>query len=147
IRSLLLVLLFLTPFGCHGRKIDVGPGTVPLSEFSANISAGDLLAPQTAASRLALYLDELAAAGYKKQVRIILPPDWGPRIYEHWFPVIRAKGFKVLAILGQERRDSAADIRATIAWIKHILPLVRRDLMGIQIVNEQAYWFSPEEYA
>ncbi len=141
----LALLLFLA--GCGHRKIDIGPGDLPLSEFSVNISAGDLLDPATADSRLSLYLDEIAAAGYKKQIRIILPPDWGPRIYEHWFPVLRARGFKVLAILGQERRDSAADMPATVAWIQHILPLIRSDLIGIQIVNEPAYWFSPEEYA
>jgi hypothetical protein len=139
------LMLLLT--GCRRERIDTGPGNTPLSEFSANISAGDLLDPATAASRLALYLDELEACGYKKQIRIILPPDWGPRIYEHWFPVLRARGFKVLAILGQERRDSAANVPATIDWIKHIIPLVRRDLLGIQIVNEPAYWFAPEEYA
>jgi hypothetical protein len=143
-----LALLFLVALsGCNRSKIDAGPGDVPLAEFSANISAGDLLNPATAADRLGLYLDELAAAGYKRQVRIILPPDWGPRIYEHWFPVIRARGFKVLAILGQERRDSAADEPAAVAWIKHILPLVREDLIGVQIVNEPAYTFTPEEYA
>jgi hypothetical protein len=133
--------------GCHRSRIDAGPGDVPLSEFSANISAGDLLDPATADSRLGLYLDELTAAGYKKQVRIILPPDWGPRIYDHWFPVLRARGFKVLAILGQERRDSAADEPAAVAWVKHILPLVRSDLLGVQIVNEPAYTFTPDEYA
>jgi hypothetical protein len=147
-RFRLLPLTFLAVVaGCDGHKIDAGPGAVPLSEFSANVSAGDLLDPGTAGSRLALYLDELAAAGYRKQIRIILPPDWGPRIYEHWFPVIRARGFKVLAILGQERRDSTADPPATMAWIEHILPLVRSDLMGLQIVNEPAHWFTPGEYA
>jgi hypothetical protein len=133
--------------GCHRARIDSGPGQLPLSEFSANIGAGDLLEPQTAPSRLALYLDELTAAGYKKQVRIILPPDWGPTIYAHWFPVIRGRGFKVLAIMGQERRDSAADVPAAMAWIEHILPLVRDDLIGIQIVNECAGSFTPSEYA
>ncbi len=133
--------------GCELGKIEVDPGDVPLSEFSANIGAGDLLNPATAHSRLAVYLDELTAAGYKKQIRIILPPDWGPRIHEHWFPVIRARGFKVLAILGQEKRDSAANVDAAVAWIKHILPLVHSDLMGLQIVNEPAYWFTPQEYA
>jgi hypothetical protein len=140
-------LIALVGLGSWRRKIDIGPGDVPLSQFSANISAGDLLDPRTAASRLAIYLDELVAAGYRKQIRIILPPDWGPVVYEHWFPEIRGRGFKVLAILGQERRDSAANLSATIAWIKHILPLVRSDLMGIQIVNEPAYWLTPEEYA
>lgn len=133
--------------GCHGDRIDRGPGDVPLSEFSANISAGDLLDPRTASSRLGTYLDELAAAGYKKQIRIILPPDWGPIIYQHWFPTIRSRGFKVLAILGQEKRDSAADVPAARAWIRHILPLVRKDLIGVQIVNEPAHWFTPAEYA
>jgi hypothetical protein len=132
--------------GLNCRSIDVGPGNQPLSEFSANISAGDLLDPRSSPDRLARYLDELTALGYKKQVRIILPPDWGPGIYEHWFPVLRARGFKVLAILGQERRDSAADVPAAIAWIERIVPLVRADLMGIQIVNEPAHWFTPEEY-
>jgi hypothetical protein len=138
------LVLFVLP-GCH-KKIDSGPGTVPLAAFSANVSAGDLLDPRTAAGRLGIYLDELAAQGYKRQLRIILPPDWGPLIYQHWFPVIRARGFKVLAILGQERRDSAADVPAAVAWIKHILPRVRDDLIGIQIVNEQAHTFTPEEY-
>jgi hypothetical protein len=53
--------------GCEHRKIDVGPGDVPLGDFSDNI---------------------------------------------------------------QERRDSAADLPATVAWVEHILPLVRADLMG-----------------
>jgi hypothetical protein len=132
--------------GCD-RRIEGGPGRQPLSEFSANISAGDLLEARTATSRLTLYLDELAAAGYKKQIRAILPPDWGPIIYRHWFPAIRARGFKVLAILGQERRDSAADLPAALAWVDYILPRVRDDLIGIQIVNEPAHSFSPEDYA
>jgi hypothetical protein len=140
-------LLGLLLVSCDRRRIDEGPGDVPLAEFSANISAGDLLDPKTAATRLALYLDELHAAGYKRQIRIILPPDWGPLIHEHWFPVLRARGFKVLAILGQERRDSAADPAAAVAWVRHILPRVRSDLMGIQIVNEPANWFTPREYA
>jgi hypothetical protein len=144
LRAAALMVVVLA--GCDRRKIDVGPGDVPLSEFSANVSAGDLLDPATADSRLGVYLDELAAAGYKRQVRIILPPDWGPRIYEHWFPAIRARGFKVLAILGQERRDSAADETAAVAWVRYILPLVREDLIGVQIVNEPAYTFTPEEY-
>jgi hypothetical protein len=145
-RAVLPLALGVVLVGCERGKIDAGAGDIPLSKFSANISAGDLLKPRTAANRLAIYLDELGAAGYKKQIRIILPPDWGPLIYEHWFPVIRARGFKVLAILGQERRDSAADAGAAVAWIKHILPLVRSDLLGIQIVNEPANTITPQEY-
>jgi hypothetical protein len=144
---LVLALVFLiVPASWHRRKIDTGPGDTPVSQFSANISAGDLLQHKTSASRLALYLDELAAAGYKKQIRIILPPDWGPGIYEHWFPVIRSRGYKVLAILGQERRDSADELQTAVSWIRHILPLVRSDLVGIQLVNEPANTFTPEDY-
>jgi hypothetical protein len=146
-KALLVLTLLVSLAGCDRRKIDGGPGDLPLTEFSANLSAGDLLEPATAEQRVGLYLDELAAAGYKRQVRIILPPDWGPRIYQYWFPALRARGFKVLAILGQERRDSAADRPAAVAWVKHILPLVRSDLIGVQIVNEPAYTFTPEEYA
>jgi hypothetical protein len=142
VSSLFLLLLA----GCAG-KIDTGPGDLPLSEFSANISAGDLLKPETAAARIGIYLDELAAAGYRKQIRIILPPDWGPMIHEHWFPVIRAHGFKVVAVLGQEKRDTTANLPGALAWIRHILPLVRSDLLGVQVVNEPAYWFTAEEYA
>jgi hypothetical protein len=145
-RNRIALTLLVLIGGCDRRKIDIGPGDVPLSEYSANISACDLLNPATAESRIGVYLDELSAAGYKKQVRMILPPDWGPCIYEHWFPVLRARGFKVLAIVGQERRDSAADEAAAVAWIKHILPLVRDDLIGIQIVNEATHTFTPEEY-
>jgi len=145
-RRLSLLALALLAAGC-GREIDPGRGDAPLAEFSANVSAGDLLDPATADARVARYLDELTAAGYKKQVRIILPPDWGPRIYEHWFPAIRARGFKVVAILGQERRDSADDAPAAVAWVEHILPLVRSDLIGVEIVNEPAWWFTPEDYA
>ncbi len=141
----LLGVALLAGSGCG--RIDPGPGDVPAGEFSVNISAGDLLDERTARVRLDQYLSEIEQAGYRKQIRIILPPDWGPRIYQHWFPVIRARGFKVLAILGQERRDTVDDLPATLAWIRQILPLVRDDLLGVQIINEPAYWFTPEEYA
>jgi len=77
----ILLLGLVAGSGCG--RIDPGPGSVPLSEFGANVSAGDLLDPRTADTRLTRYLEELEAGGYRKQIRIILPPDWGPRIYEH----------------------------------------------------------------
>ncbi|MGE3807451.1 MAG: hypothetical protein AB7K24_22535 [Gemmataceae bacterium] len=141
-----LALAMSSLAGCRA-KIDPGPGNTSLAQFSANISAGDLLDPRTAGQRIGLYLDELAALGYRKQIRIILPPDWGPIIQQHWFPEIRRRGFKVLAILGQEKRDSAAMEDRAITWIKHIVPLVRGDLIGLQIVNEPPHTFTPAEYA
>ena len=128
------------------NRIDLGPGTTSLSKIGVNIGAGDLLNPDTAAGRLATYLDELIALGYSREIRVILPPDWGPIIYEHWWPVIRAKGFKALVILGQEKRDSADVADQSIAWATKILPLVKDDLLGVQIVNEQAYFFAPNKY-
>ena len=62
-RGLLALAFLVSLAGCDRRKIGAGPGDLPLSEFSANLSAGDLLEPATAESRVALYLDELAAAG------------------------------------------------------------------------------------
>jgi hypothetical protein len=50
-------------------------------------------------------------------------------------------------VLGLEGRYRAADPAASVAWVEHVLPLVRSDLMGIQIINEPAYWFTPQEYA
>lgn len=146
-RGLLLApLVTLAACGCR-RRIPVGPGEVSLAAFSMNLSAGDLLDPATAAGRVALYLDEIAAAGYRRQVRVILPHDWGPRIEQLWFPVLRARGFRVLAILGQERRDTVDDLPAFLAWVDAVLPRVRADLLGVQVLNEPAYRFTAREYA
>ena len=143
LRPLLVLVMAFTVAGCHRAGSTPAPATCPSRSSAPTSAPATCSTRRRPTSRLALYLDELSAAGYRKQIRIILPPDWGPRIYEHWFPVIRARGFKVLAILGQERRDSAADVPAAVAWVKHILPLVRDDLIGVQIVNEPAYTFTP----
>ncbi|HZY30820.1 MAG TPA: hypothetical protein VFF86_04175, partial [Candidatus Methylomirabilis sp.] len=55
-------------------RIDLAPGTTALSKIAVNISAGDLLDSNTAASRLTIYLDELIALGYSKEIRVILTP-------------------------------------------------------------------------
>lgn len=128
------------------NRIDVGPGTTALSKIAVNIGAGDLLDPSTAASRLTIYLDELIGLGYSREIRCIFTPGLGSIIYEHWWPVLRAKGFKVLAILAQGKTDSADIAEASEAWARQILPLVKDDLLGVQIVNEQAYFFQPNEY-
>lgn len=127
-------------------RIDLAPGTTALSKIAVNISAGDLLDSNTAASRLTIYLDELIALGYSKEIRVILTPEWGQIIFDHWWPVIRAKGFKALVILGQEKQDSADIADLSIVWATRILPLIKDDLLGVQIVNEQAYFFAPGEY-
>ena len=108
------------------NRIDVGPGTTALSKIAVNIGAGDLLDPSTAASRLTIYLDELIGLGYSREIRCIFTPGLGSIIYEHWWPVLRAKGFKVLAILAQGKTDSADIAEASEAWARQILPLVKR---------------------
>jgi hypothetical protein len=139
------VLLFFTACAI-GPRIDTSIGMNPPAWYAMNIGANDLLNPTTSATRLAIYLDELTAAGYAKEIRIIFTPDWGPQIYRDWFPVIRAKGFKVLVILGQEKRDSALIPEASKAWARSILPVVKSDLIGVQIVNEAWFGFTPVEY-
>jgi hypothetical protein len=127
-------------------RIDLGPGTTSLAWIGVNISAGDLLDASTAADRLTIYLDELIRLGYSREIRVILTPEWGQIVYDHWWPIIKAKGFKALVILGQEKRDSADIADQSIAWATKVLPLIRDELVGVQIVNEQAYFFAPNEY-
>lgn len=166
-RYVFFLLTMLLVVGCaSGPRIPLDLGALTTAQYGMNISADDLLIPTIdplvavplgtytenneptppAASRLIVYLDELVAAGYAKQIRIILPPDWGPQIYHDWWPVIRAKGFKVIAILGQEKRDSADMSDQAQAWARHILLLVKDDLLGVQIVNEAWGTFTPSEY-
>lgn len=145
-RALCLCLLLFLASCATGPRIPLDLGANPPVWYGMNISADDLLAINHAESRLATYLDELAAAGYAKQIRIIFPPDWGEYIWEVWFPVIRAKGFKVIAILGQEKRDSANMPGKAQAWARSILPLIKDDLIGVQVVNEAWGTFTPAEY-
>jgi hypothetical protein len=89
---------------------------------------------------LGTYLDEIAARGYAKQIRIIYTPYWGPRILRDWIPTIREKGFKVLVILSQDGRggkygdDSVLTEQAD--WIARGLPPIADLLISVQPANE-----------
>ena len=106
----------------------------PLSQISWNIGAGDLLQADTAACRLGVYLDELAARGDRREIRIIYTHEWGPFILEHWIPVIRAKGFRLNVILSQWAGDK--DVGRLEAWIRAGLPSIADLIDGVQIANE-----------
>jgi hypothetical protein len=135
--GLWLSLLFFSACA-SGPKIDTGIGTTPTSAFGWNIGAGDLLNPDTAPQRLGTYLDELAGYGYAKQIRIIYTPDWGPFILQHWIPVIRSKGFRVLVILSQDGRAKPGDSDLTrqASWIREGLPAISGILDAVQLANE-----------
>jgi len=134
-RRMMLLTLALLLTGCAlGPKIDRGIGTASPRHFGWNIGAADLLDPSTAATRLAVYLDELTAAGYAKQIRIIYTPAVGPFILQHWVPVIRAKGYRLNVILAQSRAD--VDLAQQSAWARTGLPAIRDILEVVQLANE-----------
>lgn len=97
-----------------------------------NIGAADLLDPATAACRLDTYLTELQDS--TRQIRIIFPPTFGPFILEHWIPVIRAHGFRVIAILGGDKRHD--ELAGQKAWAAFGLPQIRDVLDAVQLANE-----------
>lgn len=119
----------------------------PLSQYGMNLSASDLLDPATTPCRLSTYLDEIEAGGFAKEVRIIYPPDWGPQILRDWIPVIRAKGFRVIAILSQSNHD--AELEAQRAWATYGLPQIADMLDAVQPQNESndTTGWTPEQYA
>jgi hypothetical protein len=149
VRVVIVAVSLLVGWGCAaGPRIPTDIGTQPTSAYGWNIGAGDLLDPVTASCRLGVYLDELTAAGYAKQIRIVYTPSVGPFIFQHWIPVIRAKGFRVLIILYQSRGDANMDAQRD--WILTGLPPIADLLDGVQISNEvdrPAFNdFSPSEY-
>ena len=115
------------------------PGAVlPLPSIGMNLGIGDLINRPDMAQRAATYLDEIAAAGYQREVRMVFDRYWGPQVLEHVVPVIRAKGFKLLAILTSGNQvkpgyDTAADLE----WITRALPPVADVLAGVELANEQ----------
>jgi len=114
------------------------PGTSPMSgPISMNLGIGDLINRPDAGQRAAMYLDEIAAGGYAHEVRMVFDRSWGPQILERVVPVIRAKGFKLLAILSPGIHAGAPNAEADLAWINHALPLVADVLVGVQLANEQ----------
>jgi hypothetical protein len=110
-----------------------------------NITALDLTDPITAACRLNVYLTEIEQAGHQKHIRIVYPPDWGPYILQHWFPVIRSHGFRVTIILAQERTP----VTNVAAWLTVGIPPIRDLIDGAELMNEPSSTsqMGPHEYA
>lgn len=136
------VALFLS--GCGGQES--APTVLPaLSLLGMGLGIGDLVGDQwraTARRRIDTYLSEIEAAGYRKSIRMVLDRDFGPELLVNAVPVIRARGFALLAILAQrvKRRTPGGDIielEKDIAWLHECLPQVRDILCGVQLSNEE----------
>lgn len=146
--SLLVIALILV--GCAGgRTTDLhSPHPLPpLSQYGMNLSASDLLDPSTVTCRLSTYLSEIERGGFAKRVRIVYSPDWGPQILRDWIPVIRARGFRVIAILSQSHHD--AELAAQHAWARYGLPQIADLLDAVQPQNESndTTGWTPQQYA
>lgn len=132
--GLLLLTCALLSACATGPQIDTSlDGHLPAA-YGWNIGAADLLDPATGPCRLGTYLDELTAQGYARQIRLIYTSEWGPQIRDTWLPVIRAKGYRVLAILSQHPGDK--DLARLDPWIRSGLPAIVDVLDGVQLANE-----------
>lgn len=133
-----IIVVYLVTMGLLmptlGEPYEGFPQTPPATTVAWNIGAGDLLDPETASCRLGVYLDELAAAGGPRQIRFVFTPSTGPFMLQHWIPVIRAKGFRILPILYQSWQDEELEVQRQ--WIASGLPQVADLLDGVEPSNE-----------
>jgi len=135
-QALLVVFLLLT--GCASGGGHPSGQVLPLSAIGMNLTITDLVNRPDASQRAGTYLDEIAAAGYAHEVRMPLDRYWGPQLLTTVVPAIRAKGFKLLAILTPGNHVAPGhDATADLAWIEQVLPQVRDILVGVQLANEQ----------
>lgn len=139
--SLALLLVTTPALACTPWSIE------RREQYGMNLSAVDLLDTATSTCRLTTYLNEIESEGFAKRVRIIFPPDWGPQVLRDWIPIIRAKGFRVIAILSQGSGD--AELEAQQAWAQYALPQIADILDAVQPQNESndTTGWSPERYA
>ena len=141
-----LSMLLIVATGCASLPPSrPSPLPEPLDAYAMNITALDLTDPITAACRLNVYLTEIEQAGHQKHIRIVYPPDWGPYILQHWFPVIRSHGFRVTIILAQERTP----VTNVAAWLTVGIPPIRDLIDGAELMNEPSSTsqMGPHEYA
>jgi hypothetical protein len=130
----------------------IPPEGYEASEYGFNITAGDLLDPATASTRLDYYLSWLEWKGFKKEARVICQVSWGQWIVEpYWLPVFAARGWKVLCIVGDDIRYDN-NYMAWLPWVQHVIdtwgPNGANILLGIEPANEPwnvAKW-KPTEY-
>src|SRR3990172_7814927 len=106
--------------GCAGGGHPSGQ-VLPLPSIGMNLGLGDLINRPDTAQRVATYLDEIALAGYAHEVRMVVDRNWGPQVLERVVPVIRAKGFRLLAILTPGNHTGPVSMEADLAWITHAL--------------------------
>ena len=161
INVLCLIGLALLLTGCGGGGQDIPNviGLIPIAGYALNITVGDLFSSD-GARRLGLYLDELAATGYDRVIRMPYGEPWGrdevggvPR-FLGWVDVLRRKGFRLLTILSPGAHEGEIDPDVTERSIRWLLPQIADLLVGVQLCNEQ--WmiaggrnrrFEPEEFA
>ena len=133
--SLLIGLLSGCATGGDALKPLIGPE--PRSAQGMNVGIGDLIGrgPDYGV-RLGTYLDEIAAAGYKHEVRMVVNRGWGPQFLQYGAQELRKRGFKVLAILSEGNQAGPPDLEADIAWARLAIPQIRDILAAIELTNE-----------
>lgn len=136
-RRWVLFLCLLLLAGCAGSGGHPSGLVLSTSSIGLNLGLGDLINRPDAEQRTATYLNEIASAGYAHEVRMVFDRSWGPQLLTTVIPAIRAKGFKLLAILTPGNQGAPGyDTDADLAWITHALPLVADVLIGVQLSNE-----------
>jgi hypothetical protein len=151
----IVLTLMLCLMGCKlggdGPRLIVTPQII--ARTGMNLSIGDVAGRADGIQRLTIYLDEIAAAGYLKEVRMVFDRVWGPFLLP-FLPILRRKGFKLLAILSSGAcpggQEDGVQLEKDKAWISRFLPEAKDILVGVQCANEQ--WgfggnFAPNEYA
>ncbi len=148
-RVFILIGLALLLSGCGsggGDALAAIVGVMPLAAKSMMVGIGDLVNRPDYGARLATYLDEIMAAGYKQQIRIVADRLWGPQFLQHGLPVLRAKGVRLVAILSPGNQcgigggGGTPDLLADQAWIRQAITAMRDVLVAVEICNEP--WIS-----
>ena len=152
--SILTSILSGCATGGDALKPLIGPE--PRSAQGMNVGIGDLInrGPDYGV-RLGTYLDEIAAAGYKHEVRMVVNKSWGPQFVQYGAQELRKRGFKLLAILSEGNQGGPPNLEADIAWARLAVPQIRDLLAAIELCNEPwqtiPVWhivpFPPVEYA
>jgi len=120
----------------HGRR-EIPKTTSDVSRYAMNVGAVDASLQLLTGAKLDTLLDEIAASGYQRVIRLPFGEDWGESILGAWSASIRSRGFKILPILAHGAHELTLDVARTETWIRQALPVMRDLLVGVQIVNEQ----------
>ena len=154
--ALLALLSILSGCATGGDTLKPLIGPEPRSAQGMNVGIGDLInrGPDYGV-RLGTYLDEIAAAGNKREVRMVVNKSWGPQFVQYGAQELRKRGFKLLAIVSEGNQQSGPpNLEADIAWARLAIPQIRDLLVAIELCNEpwqtipvwQIVPFPPAEY-